>query len=82
MVSIGQRVVLPDHLKKDEPGLADLRLAIGDRHIEAEVMDKTGLGLCWLILPEGVIILGYSHPITEGKYAGHEFMDLHETHIK
>lgn len=80
MVNIGQKVVLPDDLQ--DTGLADLRLAIGNRHIEAEIVDKTKLGVCQLILQEGESIPGYSKPITEGEYAGCELLDLQEMHIK
>ncbi len=82
MIRIGRKVLLPDDLSTISSSVADLRAAIGDQQITAEVVDKSGLGVCQLVLEKGARIPGYSHLLTGGPYAGCEFVDLHEIHIR
>jgi len=66
----------------NEKAPQDLRVAVATRGaVEVEIADKTGLGVCQVILPKGVSFPGYSQLLEGGTYAGHHLMDLHESLI-
>ncbi|HWQ59795.1 MAG TPA: hypothetical protein VN420_01455 [Candidatus Fimivivens sp.] len=69
-VKIGQKV----RISPGEYAPEDLKMKVnGLGGVEGEVSAVTGIGVCTVLLPKGVEIPGYSHPLGGGVY----YADLH-----
>jgi len=78
MVEVNQKVVIvPTDIADEEFG----REVEKKGKIVLTVLSKSNLGVCTLLLPKGVSIQGHSHPLPPGPYEGHDYIDLHESHL-
>jgi len=69
-------------LSQNENIPGDLRDALTRLgRVEVEIADKTGLGVCQVILPKGVSVRGYSQLLGGGPYKGCHLMDIPESFI-
>ncbi len=50
--------------------------ALGD--VVGEVGAMTGIGVCTVLLPQGISIPGHSHPLGNGR----DYIDLHKEHLE
>lgn len=78
MVTIKQQIIIvpSDGASEEFKGKVEAK-----GKIVLTVLDKSSIGVCTLLLPKGVSIQGHSRPMPPGPYEGHEYLDLHESHL-
>ena len=79
--SVGQMVYIrPTSMASEEFREKVHRLGLYSKH-PSQVLFRTGIGVCTVLLPSGTIIPGHSRTFTAGEYAGQEYLDLSEKHL-
>lgn len=71
LVKLNPTSVASEELRQEVAALGDVR---------AEVLAVSGIGVCTLLLPEGVAIQGHSHPLPNN--SGQHYLDLHQDHLE
>jgi len=80
VIRVNQRVVISLASSQLDNDLK-AKLEVQDKLV-LDVVDKTGLGVCTLLLPEDVSIKGHSRQFDSGEYKGREYLRLHESQLK
>ena len=76
----GQKVILNPRVLQSSEEFIQQIIAIGE--VVCTVLARTGIGVCTLLLPEGVTIQAHSHPFPDGSYKGQHYLDIHEMHLQ